>query len=105
MSQVHEKNKPIQCPQCPTRFGFKGEFNRHFVNVHGGKGLNSQYEYTYQKGMDTNNTTAILGVKASLKKHMYVQDKNKPFQCISCPTRFGFKDDLERHLEKAHEGK
>merc|ERR1712194_269405 len=40
-SQVHEKNKPIQCPQCPTRFGFKGEFNRHFVNVHGGKGLNS----------------------------------------------------------------
>ena len=34
MSQVHEKNKPIQCPQCPTKFGFKGEFNKHYEKVH-----------------------------------------------------------------------
>ena len=56
----------------------------HSSSVHGGSGLNSQYEY---------------------KRHMYnVHEKNKPFQCISCPTRFAFKNDLERHFAEAHEG-
>ena len=79
--RVHETSemkiaKPIQCFKCPTRFGFKGEFNRHFVNVHGGKGLNS-----------------------------HVHEKNKPIQCTSCPKRFGSINDLEKHFRKVHEGK
>ena len=80
MSQLHEINKPIQCPQCPSRFGFKSEFNRHYENVHGGKGLeNKRQKYNVQK-------------------------EKKPFQCISCSTKFSFKIDLERHFAEAHEG-
>ena len=76
MSQIHEKNKPFQCPECPRKFGFKCDFNRHFVNVHGGKRLNS-----------------------------HVHEKNKPIQCTSCPKRFGSINDLEKHFRKVHEGK
>ena len=83
--RVHETSemkiaKPIQCFKCPTRFGFKGEFNRHFVNVHGGKGL-----------------------KNKIQKYN-VHEKNKPIQCTSCPIWFVSKNDLQRHFTKAHEG-
>ena len=83
--RVHETSemkiaKPIQCFKCPTRFGFKGEFNRHFVNVHGGKGLKNKIQ------------------------NYNVHEKNKPIQCTSCPIWFVSKNDLQRHFTKAHEG-
>ena len=47
----------------------------------------------------------VLVAKSTLKRHIsLVHEKNKPFQCISCPTRFAFKNDLERHFAEAHEG-
>jgi uncharacterized C2H2 Zn-finger protein len=33
-NQVHEKNQPIQCPFCPSKFGHKVEFNKHVSMVH-----------------------------------------------------------------------
>ena len=48
----------------------------------------------------------ILGNKATLKKHISkLHEKDKPFQCISCPTRFSFRNELERHFSRVHEGK
>ena len=46
----------------------------------------------------------VLVAKSTLKRHIsLVHEKNKPFQCISCPTSFGFKYELENHFKKIHE--
>ena len=46
----------------------------------------------------------VLVAKSTLKRHIsLVHQKNKPFQCISCPTRFGFKYELENHFKKIHD--
>jgi len=46
----------------------------------------------------------VLVAKSTLKRHIsLVHEKNKPFQCISCPTRFGYKYELENHFKKIHE--
>jgi len=75
ISHFHEKNKTYQCPFCPVRFRYRGEFNRHLTKVHEGKEISEALE------------------------------KKKPLQCSSCSKKFSYKSLLNRHIALVHEGK
>ena len=130
MSQVHEKNKPIQCPQCPKKFGFKGEFNKHYINVHGGKELKSKYEFQCSicllcfksKNQFTQHVSRVHEgenpeviqneqskydewsphTKKSEKKIWNVHG-NEKFTCSICFKSLGAKATLKRHMYNVHE--
>ena len=124
MSQVHEKNKPIQCPHCPKKFGFKGEFNKHYINVHGGTELNSknrfhcsicllcfksknQFTQHVSRVHEGENPEVIQNEQSKYDEwspHTKKSEKKiEKFTCSICFKSLGAKATLKRHMYNIHE--
>ena len=93
IESVHEKQKPLSCPNCDSTFTSNSKMKRHIQTVHEGI-----------KPFKCEFCPLECGSNSDLKRHVgRVHEKNKPFQCELCPLNYGTKSDLHRHLSGVHE--
>ena len=95
---VHKGEKPFRCKICESTFGYKRNLHTHMATIHK-EGFDSQDEDSdTDKFQGFNSKNRSNQSKRGSKWH----GVEKPFSCSVCDLKFGYKDNMKRHLKTKH---
>lgn len=99
--EQHTNEKPFKCTRCAYETKRKFDLKQHFVRLHEDIELKSPLEYCCPRCEYTCFSKSVLKSHVN-KKH--TEDKDKPFNCTYCESKYLKKYDLKMHMARAHLG-
>ncbi|XP_050425422.1 zinc finger protein OZF-like [Adelges cooleyi] len=101
---IHEGEKPFECDICQESFPRKYNLTSHYIHHVDKIKSKAQLIHISNKKHLCKVCQKSFFDERSLRRHEWIHQKNKPFQCDTCKLSFHRKDTLVVHIRSYHTG-